>query len=314
MLSELQKKAAQSIVNIYETSSPFGEYGMVTVARNDPGHLTYGRSQTTLASGNLFLLIKAYCDLPEAGFGDSLRPFLDRLDARDLSLDHDGELHAILRSAGEDPVMHGAQDAFFDRAYWQPAVRSATNMAITSALGTAVVYDSRVHGSWGRIRDRVNHNHGRIADDGLSENDWIGHYVAERRAWLGGHSNSLLQRTVYRMDEFRKLIDQAKWDLALPLVVRGIAIDEAVLTGGPPLRVSAEVAETRLLKLRQPFMRGDDVRALQERLKALGHPELEVDGVFGGQTDTAVRAFQNANGLTDDGIVGPVTASLLDLD
>ena len=60
MLTELQKKAAQAIVNIFETGRAEGEYGKVTLLPGDPGHLTYGKSQTTLTRGNLFLLIKAF--------------------------------------------------------------------------------------------------------------------------------------------------------------------------------------------------------------------------------------------------------------
>lgn len=55
---------------------------------------------------------------------------------------------------------------------------------------------------------------------------------------------------------------------------------------------------------------GDDVKRLQRvfaRGKALG-PD-EVDGVFGPKTETAVKDFQQSNGLTVDGIVGPATWS-----
>jgi chitosanase len=78
MATELQKKTAQAIVNIFETGRLRGDYGNVTVARNDAGHLTYGRSQTTLASGNLFLLIKAYVEAADAAFAADLQPFLSR--------------------------------------------------------------------------------------------------------------------------------------------------------------------------------------------------------------------------------------------
>jgi peptidoglycan hydrolase-like protein with peptidoglycan-binding domain len=57
---------------------------------------------------------------------------------------------------------------------------------------------------------------------------------------------------------------------------------------------------------------GDAVRGLQEEFRfrdqsgGQGHP-LAVDGIFGPQTATSVRGFQQALGITVDGIVGPLT-------
>ena len=56
---------------------------------------------------------------------------------------------------------------------------------------------------------------------------------------------------------------------------------------------------------------GSSVRTLQHALVAAGY-ELDVDGVFGGDTDAAVRHFQSANDLSADGIVGPDTWSALE--
>lgn len=55
---------------------------------------------------------------------------------------------------------------------------------------------------------------------------------------------------------------------------------------------------------------GPQVRHLQERLAAVGHP-TGVDGQFGPATDAAVRSFQRAHGLAVDGVVGPATWSAL---
>ncbi|AKQ69546.1 penicillin-resistant DD-carboxypeptidase [Myxococcus hansupus] len=53
--------------------------------------------------------------------------------------------------------------------------------------------------------------------------------------------------------------------------------------------------------------RGEPVRALQQRLNVLGFKSGTADGVFGPQTLSAVKAFQQSRGLTADGIVGPKT-------
>lgn len=61
----------------------------------------------------------------------------------------------------------------------------------------------------------------------------------------------------------------------------------------------------------QPMLRtgsrGDAVRRLQELLNALGYDCGSVDGIFGSKTYAAVLAFQKANGLAADGIVGSLT-------
>lgn len=311
LLTDLQKGAVQAIVNIFETGVPLGDYASVTLLEGDTGHLTYGRSQTTLASGNLYLLIKDYTETSDARFAARLRPYLSRLESIDLTLDDDADFHAILRSAGADPAMQRVQDGFFDRVFWAPAVRSAAYIDSTTALGMAVIYDSRIHGSWHAIRDRVIKEYGSLSD--LGEKTWMWRYVAYRRNWLATHNNRLLRRTVYRMDSMQTLMGSQKWDLSLPFSVRGIVIDRSVLSGGQAVRVSADETPPRLLRLRKPPMRGDDVRALQKALAALG-VSIRTDGIFGAQTESAVKRFQKKNGLTVDGIIGPATRAALGID
>ena len=58
--------------------------------------------------------------------------------------------------------------------------------------------------------------------------------------------------------------------------------------------------------------RGESVSQLQSKLAALGFDPGPIDGVFGPNTDAAVRGFQASRRLTVDGIVGPQTWSALE--
>ncbi|HXH02975.1 MAG TPA: peptidoglycan-binding protein [Candidatus Competibacteraceae bacterium] len=308
-LTDLQRKTAQAIVNIFETGSVLGEYGRVTLLPGDPGHLTYGRSQTTLASGNLYLLINRYCEQDAAEYAAALRPYLPALQKPDLGLDHDRQLRRLLETAGSDPVMRLVQDEFFDAIYWSPAERQARALGLGLALGVTVIYDSQVHGSLRRIRDRVLAEHGDVAT--LGEQEWIKRYVDTRKRWLANHANALLRKTVYRMEAFNALIKDKKWDLPLPLSVRGRIIDEASLGLGRVAAVDLD-GEERPLFLTSPLLEGADVKALQQALNRHGFNLVE-DGRFGHLTARAVRLFQESRGLRADGIVGPATRAELGL-
>ncbi len=56
---------------------------------------------------------------------------------------------------------------------------------------------------------------------------------------------------------------------------------------------------------------GGDVSEAQAILQGWGYYSGIVDGIFGASTSTAVRWFQRANGLVEDGVVGPETWAAL---
>lgn len=67
----------------------------------------------------------------------------------------------------------------------------------------------------------------------------------------------------------------------------------------------------RILCLRSPMMRGNDVADLQLRLGAMGFDAGRVDGIFGTETRTAVGEFQRNAGLVTDEVCGPDTVEAL---
>ena len=86
------------------------------------------------------------------------------------------------------------------------------------------------------------------------------------------------------------------------------AAPSASTSAAPSVSASAAPpVSNRVLSLTSPYMQGDDVRVLQQKLG------MTADGIFGPTTKAAVQAFQKANGLIQDGTVGTQTLSKLGL-
>lgn len=312
-MTDLQKKTAEAIVNIFETGRVHGRYGAVAVLKGDTGHLSYGRSQAALGSGSLYLLLKAYCDAEGARFASNFRLLLTRFRNKDVTLDFDQSVRALLAEAGDDPVMQKTQDEFFDRGYWQPAVRNAAGCGLKDPLSIAVVYDSHIQGGFARIRDRV--PGGPCISAACPEQAWIAAYIAQRRSWLSS-CNDPLPKTVYRVDEFSKLVGKNP-NLDLPLTIRGVYIDDQVLgyedAGEVPARIPEPATMRPILQLTRPYTRSEDVKALKAALTQHGFGGDTDDDVFGPMTSVLVRKFQAKMGLRVDGIAGPGTWQALDV-
>lgn len=315
MLTPSQKAAAQAIVNVFETGSVRGDYGSVTLLPGDTGHLTFGRSQTTLATragaGLLGELLDEYCHTPGARFALALQRYVARAKQPDLSLDDDRRFKNLLRASADDPVMRDVQDAFFDREYWRRAERTAAGRFVLP-LSVAVVYDSLVHGSWAPISRRTDAADGTLA--ALGEQRWIEAYVEQRRQWLAHNANPLLRKTTYRMETFARLIELGLWTLELPFVVRGLEISEATLAALPPNCYSGPAPGSRSLGLQTPMLRGLDVRLLQLGLSEAGC-NVVADGIFGmgsvrALAEHAQRHGGTSNGVADAAFVARMAASV----
>lgn len=99
---------------------------------------------------------------------------------------------------------------------------------------------------------------------------------------------------------------------ANPLIIGALAAGAYYLITRPPVPPPPggqppPLASCRLLRLTVPAMRGDDVKAVQERLIAEGFfvGPTGADGIFGQRTRDAVIAFQANKGMTADGVVRP---------
>ena len=94
---------------------------------------------------------------------------------------------------------------------------------------------------------------------------------------------------------------------------RGISVDGLV---GPRTYHALEEARWRLgdrilFFVPARLMAGDDVAALQQRLMDMGFDCGRVDGLFGVETEQALREFQRNIGVVPDGTCGPATLKAL---
>ena len=90
---------------------------------------------------------------------------------------------------------------------------------------------------------------------------------------------------------------------------RGLIVDGIL---GPQTNIALDGAHWKLgdrmlSHIPGHMLQGDDVAELQERLLSLGFTPARVDGVFGPNTEQAVRRFQGGVGLAVDGNAGQET-------
>ncbi len=246
--------------------------------------------------------------------------YLSKLKNADISLDHDARFKFLLREAGDDPIMRKTQDDFFDRMFWDPTVKSAEYLPVEKPLSYAIIYDSKVQGSYYNIRGRTNKKYGVVKD--IGEKKWVNAYLTERKNWLYSYSPTL-RKTIYRMDALLSLVHTSNWDLTLPFHIRGNYFDErlfseeeqrpVVITAEPTDKESGVDLRTigdRMLRLLYPPMKGVDILWLQKFLGGFGNKP--VHGFYDDYTSDLVKKFQKAQGLKPDGMVGPNTWAMLD--
>ena len=94
--------------------------------------------------------------------------------------------------------------------------------------------------------------------------------------------------------------------------VKKIPVSTKALLFEPSQTQTAKEMFTRLLPLQKPRLYGDDVWTLQRFLveQQLLEPS-DIDGWYGPDTENAVKRFQNAHQLLNDGIVGSMTWNAL---
>lgn len=220
--SDRTKLVSLAIVHTFETAKPFGDYSAVAVLDDGAG-ISYGVNQFTHRSGSLYSVVNTYLGMGgtvgAVALDAALPAFRDKSAHSIDKLSKDANVKDALRRAGHTPEMHQAQQQIMENMYLLPAIDACEGSHFDLPLSLAVIYDSKNHGSYDKIRDRVSTDRSNFPNNTAFEKAWIKDYCHERLAWLGSAHGSL-KNTVYRPQTFLDLIEKGNWNLDPPLEVR----------------------------------------------------------------------------------------------
>lgn len=219
----LDKKAKiQSIINVFETGSIKGDYKNVSIYNDGPDgakQVTYGKSQTT-EYGNLKDLIKMYVENKGVKAAE-LTPYISKIGSTPLWTDK--TFISLIKEAGVDPIMISTQDVFFDKHYWNPAIKWCADNEFTLPLAGLVIYDSYIH-SGSILPFLRNKFAAKTPANGGTQQEWIFEYLTARKEWLRTHSNIILRKTVYRVNNMLDVVTKKDWTLDQPFNANGLIV------------------------------------------------------------------------------------------
>ncbi|MBK8466118.1 MAG: chitosanase [Chloracidobacterium sp.] len=245
--SENDKLKALGIVNVFETSRPFGEYAACVVLDDGAG-VSYGVNQFTHRSGSLAAVVEAYLSSGGQLGREILAAALSTLNRTSTAainkLSRDTRFKQALRAAAVTSEMKAAQQTVAFEKYLLPAIQICEAKGFVLPLSLAVVYDSLNHGSFEYISARVTPIGAvrtAMKDAVAAEKKWITEYVRERDRWLSAIKR--LRVTRYRTKFFLDQIAIGNWDLKLPMTVHGFRLTKEVLASADVKKEDAVTVE-----------------------------------------------------------------------
>ena len=138
--------------------------------------------------------------------------------------------------------------------------------------------------------------------------------------YVGTIDGKMDQETVKALKKFQKAHGLTDDGVAGKETYAILFSDAALVKGTTPTPAATETpapetTETAAVSQTWPTLRkndsGENVAQLQEALIQLGYMTGKADGNYGASTVSAVKEFQKANGLTEDGTAGEETQKVL---
>jgi len=243
--------APQTVKEVIEILTGIFEGGGYCTLADNPkdtaGGLSYGRHQASELQGSLTQLLKQYVHrasdpLPNPEFVAQLQVHLSLYNSKGNRYQGTSAQRAaykqLLKTVCNDPAMQRAQDDFFDERYFHPALQHAQNLGVLSPLGQSIFYDIAIQAGAARLsfynsaltrwkgEDTGSQCSACAPKDtaGPDEKTFLRFVNAARRSEMLASSSAAYRASVYRPDEYDKLIEADNLDFKKDFVFRGIPI------------------------------------------------------------------------------------------
>lgn len=236
-----EKEMIDTLTGIFEG----GSYCAIADSPTDPkGGLSFGKHQVSEIQGTLLALLKKYTNKPTATPANvsALNVHIALFNAAGTkytgTITQRNGFKRALNTSCTDPAMQQAQDEFFETVYFIPAIRCASGFGIATPLGRSIFYDISIQAGPNRLTfyraalDRWNSEHpGTNATactpkdiTGPDEKSFLTYVGAARRTDMLNSLSKDYRASVYRPDEFDKLLVSGNLDLKTDFVFRGCQI------------------------------------------------------------------------------------------
>lgn len=218
------KLRAARIISSFENSTTDIQYDYAEDIGDGRG-ITAGRAGFTSGSGDLLEVVRRFAQQRPGSALAGYLPALEAANGTDSTTGLDGFPDAWAQTSHSDPLLNQVQDQVSDQLYFDPAVRRAAQMGVTSALGQLVVWDTIVQHGEGddpdglpAIQNEVVARFGTVAGN---EAAWLTDFLEVRRAHLlnaaDPDTRDAWRDSVSRVDALESLVRAGDLDLRPPL-------------------------------------------------------------------------------------------------
>ena len=207
------KSVVSDIIGAFESKA---SGGYAAYQNTDAGIVSYGKYQFTAlygTKGSLYAVLKKYTELSQSDKSKQIYAnYVQNTDPwKDLELLRtDEKLKTLLKEAASEDAdaMKEAQDDVFTTMYYEPTKTRAANDGVTSALGIAIVCDTRINGHY---ETAIEQTEAYFTGKQNTEQEWLEYFLNRRQDLLKkGSPNS---PNLDRVSVLRKLVDDNNLDL-----------------------------------------------------------------------------------------------------